>query len=233
MKERPQGQLATVNSAFLSGLFADVAKVHSEPDPSGLTPCEDPRENTSLSFKKPRSAVTGKPKSFSRNGRSYKILTEAISTLDTPRSSATSAMTPSSVTPTSEREAFSFSREDSLSYQLGCVSDSSSTDCTSAIKIAFPLLPTHVATETSVSIPRKVSDPELFSEDSPDSLQPKESYGWFVEMDGDNGVVPTSSSSRSGLAFKAKTAPVAVDHDAEVEWAKAADTVDDVLGDFF
>ena len=36
-----------------------------------------------------------------------------------------------------------------------------------------------------------------------------------------------------GLAFQAHTAPKASNHDAEVEWAKAADTVDDVLGDFF
>lgn len=35
------------------------------------------------------------------------------------------------------------------------------------------------------------------------------------------------------LAFSASTAPKASNHDAQVEWAKAADTVDDVLGDLF
>ena len=44
---------------------------------------------------------------------------------------------------------------------------------------------------------------------------------------------PTAASSSTTLAFSAATAPNAVSHDAEVEWAKAADTVDDVLGDFF
>jgi len=67
-----------------------------------------------------------------------------------------------------------------------------------------------------------------------------DSFGWFLDLD-----TPTdaseehitdaysaegnSNSSTSSLAFQA---PVSVaNHDAEVEWAKAADTVDDVLGD--
>lgn len=66
-----------------------------------------------------------------------------------------------------------------------------------------------------------------------------DSFGWFLDLD-----TPTDASeehitdayadgngsgSSSSLAFQA---PVSVaNHDAEVEWAKAADTVDDVLGD--
>jgi hypothetical protein len=42
-----------------------------------------------------------------------------------------------------------------------------------------------------------------------------------------------STASTDDLAFKAPTAPKATNYDAELEWAKAADTVDDVLGDFF
>jgi hypothetical protein len=69
-----------------------------------------------------------------------------------------------------------------------------------------------------------------------------ESYGWFVTMDDDDYHTPSiapaqkadSSSSLNALAFSAATAPKGSNqHDAEVEWAKAADTVDDVLGDFF
>jgi len=68
-----------------------------------------------------------------------------------------------------------------------------------------------------------------------------DSFGWFLDLDtptdaseehitdayaDGNG---SGSSSSSSLAFQA---PVSVaNHDAEVEWAKAADTVDDVLGD--
>ena len=42
-----------------------------------------------------------------------------------------------------------------------------------------------------------------------------------------------NGGSSNDLAFLAPTAPLACNHDEEVEWAKAADTVDDVLGDFF
>ncbi len=42
-----------------------------------------------------------------------------------------------------------------------------------------------------------------------------------------------TTSNTTSFAFIAPTAPKGVNHDAEVEWAKAADTVDDVLGDFF
>ena len=67
----------------------------------------------------------------------------------------------------------------------------------------------------------------------------KDSYGWFVEMEDEPQEEPSivdaygHSSSATSLAFLAPTAPLADNHDAEVEWAKAADTVDDVLGDFF
>jgi len=65
-------------------------------------------------------------------------------------------------------------------------------------------------------------------------------FGWYVDMDSDDDVdsrIVTdpykSASSIAPLAFSAQTAPKAVDQVAEVEWAKAADMVDEVLGDFF
>jgi hypothetical protein len=77
-------------------------------------------------------------------------------------------------------------------------------------------------------------------------IEPKESYGWFVDMDEDEEILQRSSAISNAtescrmmdrpldLSFIAATAPKRnVEHDEEVEWAKAADTVDDVLGDFF
>lgn len=65
-------------------------------------------------------------------------------------------------------------------------------------------------------------------------------FGWYVDMDSDDDVDNRtitdpykSASSITPLAFSAQTAPKAVDQVAEVEWAKAADMVDEVLGDFF
>jgi len=69
-----------------------------------------------------------------------------------------------------------------------------------------------------------------------------EGYGWFVQTDSDDSgsareiaqpVYGSSDSLKDELAFRAPVAPKRDDDQAEVEWATAADTVDDVLGDFF
>lgn len=69
-----------------------------------------------------------------------------------------------------------------------------------------------------------------------------EGYGWFVQTDSDDSgpareiaqsVYGSSDSSKDELAFRAPVAPKRDDDQAELEWAAAADTVDDVLGDFF
>ncbi len=74
----------------------------------------------------------------------------------------------------------------------------------------------------------------------------KDTYGWFVDMDLQEDedradvILAAQESVRAGsgaddsLSFQAFTAPKkTTELDEEVEWAKAADTVDDVLGDFF
>lgn len=80
---------------------------------------------------------------------------------------------------------------------------------------------------------RVTSDLEQVTQEEDGSA--KESYGWFVEMDDADFTVASADpyAPAKDLAFSAHTAPKADNHDAEVEWAKAADTVDDVLGDFF
>ncbi|KAG7337214.1 hypothetical protein IV203_013842 [Nitzschia inconspicua] len=68
------------------------------------------------------------------------------------------------------------------------------------------------------------------------------SFGWFVDTDEDvddyrpaAAPVPVAPSNPGDLAFQAPTAPKgrSIQDDAEIEWAKAADTVDSVLGDMF
>jgi len=64
----------------------------------------------------------------------------------------------------------------------------------------------------------------------------KNCYGWFVEMDNDNEeshAVDPYVQSKTDLAFKASTAPKRSGYEQDVAYAHAADTVDDVLGDFF
>ncbi len=135
--------------------------------------------------------------------------------------------------------------QDSLHFQLNCVSDASKSSCGrnaivpkptvgSAAILVFPNLPATVSDSschaglTRVNLVRQASIPEKPN---------KESFGWFVDLDDNqspeaNDSLPYTVSSDS-LAFQAPTAPKAVHDHEELEWAQAADTVDDVLGDFF
>jgi hypothetical protein len=125
--------------------------------------------------------------------------------------------------------------------------------------LAFPDLPNAVSTSSCNTLTRNLSDLQTSFTETHDG---KEAYGWFVAVDEDladpksirrgrlgdsadphrpmvhphNG--PSSAAAivvatASDLAFVAPTAPHATNQDDEVEWAKAADMVDDVLGDFF
>ena len=227
--------LSTYNSAFLSGLFADIAKAsegqHDSKTNHAPSPC-----------KKSRVSMT---KSISRCEKSFANLQVAHS------ATAENAM-PIFHTRTAESHrvaANTLARDDSLSYQLHCVSSASSNESDSSQaaaigKIAFPHLPATVSNYSCAHIASltRPNSGQLLSESETDF---KESYGWFVNFDEDDQdsapftTAPTavpyaSSSTLSDLAFSAVTAPKrSSQHDSEVEWAKAADTVDDVLGDFF
>eukprot|EP00545_Synedropsis_sp_CCMP1620_P006111 CAMPEP_0119025246 /NCGR_PEP_ID=MMETSP1176-20130426/33397_1 /TAXON_ID=265551 /ORGANISM="Synedropsis recta cf, Strain CCMP1620" /LENGTH=250 /DNA_ID=CAMNT_0006980741 /DNA_START=219 /DNA_END=971 /DNA_ORIENTATION=+ len=236
--------MSSYNSAFLSGLFADIAKanVTSEDKDSDLSQsCERMTLSTNNTnvitncpspSKKSRISMT---KSISRCEKSFGNLRMAAK----PRKSFISPITESPVV-----------RSDSLSYQLHCVSSSSSneSDALQTVdigKLAFPHLPATVSNSSCshlASLTRRNSSQLLLE---PETDPTKECYGWFVTMDDDDDHTPipspattadpyNSSSSLSALAFSAATAPKGANqHAAEVEWAKAADTVDDVLGDFF
>jgi hypothetical protein len=185
---RPQKiKLTTVNSDFLSGLFADVeAAAH-----------DDSRLHDCVAFKKSRIS---KSHSISRCMKSYTNLHDAA------------LISPVDHTP--------FDRVDSLQLQLN--------------SLAFPHLPATVSVSSCTnSLTRNMSDLQSSLTETHD----REAYGWFVEMEEPKGTADTcyygSSSRLQDLAFSAPTAPNAENQDDEVEWAKAADTVDDVLGDFF
>jgi hypothetical protein len=243
--------MSSYNSAFLSGLFADIAKasVPSDDEDSqgrsrsnGKTPMNT-HMNCPPPSKKSRISMT---KSISRCEKSFGNLRMAAA------ANATSTKVPrkTKTFPSSVMES-PVARNDSLSYQLHCVSSSSSNESDAAAqtsdigKIAFPHLPATVSNSSCSQLAsltrRNSSQLSLESETDPT----KECYGWFVTVDDDDYHTPlpapaqkadpyNSSSSLNALAFSAATAPKGSNqHDAEVEWAKAADTVDDVLGDFF
>lgn len=227
MQDSEKTNLVSVNSAFLSGLFSDISKVSEDNKPAEISPSE-PEE-----FQPVKKTRISKTKSLSRCGRSYKIIGEAAhESCDSPIATSTSFFNKAS------EEAID--RNDSLHFQLHHVS--SSTDASSAnavASLAFPQLPATVSNSScATTLTRVLSD--LQSSATENSAEEK--YGWFVEMEDEtknNSNIPLAasdpyaSSSNKDLAFSALLAPKADNHDAEIEWAKAADTVDDVLGDFF
>jgi hypothetical protein len=276
----PTTGLPTVNSAFLSGLFADVAKVQGNDDETTPVAVEDnepqtaKRSRTSLklfplaakrSFVNLGALVPSVPEDIPRRNMPSVVDLHSIIDNVLPDAAVVNGISPS---PTSSE----LSRVDSLLFQLKCVSPSvhgSSVDLKTAddaISLAFPLLsrtsgPESPRDHETFTLTRIVSDLERSVTAHDDNI-PKESYGWFVEMDDDdtpstmhvktndgahrsdldasvpNGPLTfpklSATSATSGLAFLASTAPKAsLEHDAAAEWAKAADTVDDVLGNFF
>lgn len=240
---RKSAYLATVNSDFLSGLFADVAQVEesstgcptSEEECSrDSSPDDDARLDDSPPIKKSRISLT---RSMSRCERSYKSLNCAIVS---PRGDKRTASIFGELdSDEATKLSHGLDKQDSLHFQLNCVSTSSnnlSKIVDNAAKLAFPKLPATVSNSSCASaLTRNISNLQLFTTENTS----KESYGWFVEMDEDKTsqrvtANPYESATKSNdLAFSAPTAPNASNYDAEVEWAKAADTVDDVLGDFF
>lgn len=85
-----------------------------------------------------------------------------------------------------------------------------------------------------------VSREQALSSDDTHKKDEEADFGWFVDTD-DHPVHDTVKTATAcgtptiPLAFSAPIAPVAhtQGHQAEVEWAQAADTIDEVLGDFF
>lgn len=263
-------KLCSYNSAFLSGLFADVAKVQDSPsvpqarqDEEGCSATtttstevsstvrdeevrSDPRLDSTIPVKKSRISLT---KSMSRCGRSYGNLAHVISPVAVELFEDATMPAPAS---TSEiGQSISMKKMDSLHFQLGCVGVGSPKSIKSVVDIvdmAFPHLPPTVSDpsctkEDLTQKPvRAVSDCENSNiSANNDGDNKRESYGWFVDMDDDDeehdhsDANPYATADASNdLAFSAPTAPKRKsNYQAEVEWAKAADTVDDVLGDFF
>ena len=241
--------LSSYNSDFLNGLFADVAKVSVEPNAPGTKRCSDiisadhsisaDEMHTSVPTKKSRTSLRKCLSKVQRSAMNLSSLGEIVSPkgineLFRDRDESRAKDIPKSP---------KLNHQDSLQFQLNCVSERSESceDCPNrtveaenAAIIAFPNLPATVSDSscyaglTRANLVRQASIPENSR---------KESFGWFVDLD-DNQTVEVNPSlpyavSSDSLAFQAPTAPKRINDDAELEWAQAADTIDDVLGDFF
>jgi hypothetical protein len=225
----PAVELSTYNSAFLSGLFADIA------NSCGKNPFTE--KNSISPKKKSRLSLV---KSISRCEKSHPNFDNLQFSAESEfNDSKNKIMQNGMIQLQPRKHSVLLSRLNSMKSSI--IQDVLHFNAEDVGKLGFPQLPATVST-TSCSISSRRNSVQRFVDDETDS---KESYGWFVAFDDECEEAPglssvssvssaSSSSLVSDLAFTAITAPKrSVEYDAELEWAKAADTVDDVLGDFF
>jgi hypothetical protein len=240
--------LSSYNSDFLSGLFADVAKVNVLSElriqvEATTADVGQTRSGERSSFKKRRVSISHCD--IRAPHQSCKNLF-ALSPVVSPTGIAELFGCSSSIKQFSGSPSVAMERRDSLAFQLHCVSStegsgsepmSDSPKPSKTImdvgKMAFPHLP---ATVSDSSCSAGLTREKLDRHASNTETELRDSFGWFVDLEGDSdSPAPQEqhgghySVSRNDVAFQA---PKRVDA-AEVEWAKAADTIDDVLGDFF
>lgn len=228
--------LSSYGSAFLSGIFSDIAQASSDDDDEnqlfgsaassqdGAHPVAVDKANEPCQKKARISAST----SFGRQPKSYTALGGLVEGANSELPS------PSVVSPRPNTSTLKIQLFNDQVQQLQ--------------DMAFPSLPQIPITVSSSSCsaasnavvtPRDECTMGEMNEDQ----DPSESYGWFVNMDDD--VIDTTTQNdpaasmflpdtKPDLAFNAITAPSApVNQEIEVQQALAADTIDDVLGDLF
>ena len=248
----------SMSESFIGGLFADVtgsASSSSNTVSSSATAEEhyvtdDSCPGTPIPL--PKRARLG----FAARSKSYRSFaghsnvgssTDSTSTTDkvqTMNAGVVCSPFVVSHTPTRSHSRFAAATSDGPSVNI--VNLLKTADALASDTV-FPHLPTAVsdsfARNSSADLTQataQLADPETFaasaSSGSADGNETE--YGWFLQLDDADMEVACdrkateSTSGECGLAFEAPKAARTV-LNAEVEWAKAADTVDDVLGDFF
>jgi hypothetical protein len=226
---KSQPFLSSYGSAFLSGIFADIAQASDDLPKLSSAVAQASAVQTANTCNEPctKKARTTALTSFGRQLKSHIAL-------DGLAEGVISEVHPSDAPP---RLNTSTHNIQNFNDQVRELQD-----------MAFPSLPQLPTTVSSSSFSTAsvpifspcssvaVGGMDLDDQDSP-------SYGWFVSTDVDETDPPhrretlVSSmflpDSKPDLAFKTVTAPRAGNQDLVVQQALAADTIDDVLGDLF
>lgn len=218
--------LSSYGSAFLSGIFADIAQASPDDtnkdgaDPAAATAVASDSERCA---KKARTAAST---SFGRQPKSCMALAGLV------EGAVSEVSSPSVVSPRPKQSILNIHL---FNDQVRELQD-----------MAFPSLPQiPIAVSTSSC---STSSPVIAPRDdvmggAQEEEQDSQSYGWFVATDADeaNTAMDQTESSapmflpdtKPDLAFNALSAPSIENQDLEVQQALAADTIDDVLGDLF
>lgn len=247
---------------FVSGLFRDLSEAEHHDDCDGYSDvnevsyCVDGRD---LSPRRKRVKTSGDLLSLSRSCKSISCLTALSNCNDDPARDSGSdpiVVTSSYDDSSPHGRRVSLGKHSSSLYSDATINTDFINNLVDKVLVetlAFPRLPPTVSetscssnnlTQTSVHAAQVIENPSI-SHIEGDQHDHKDTYGWFVDIELDDlseraDVVSAAQESclalgsADDLSFRAFTAPKkTVELDEEVEWAKAADTVDDVLGDFF
>ena len=211
--------LSSYGSAFLSGIFADIAQALDEEPAISQDGVAFPVAVACDSVSEPlhKKARITAPTSFGRQPKSF-------SAQSGPSEGTVSDV--SSPTVVSPRIYTSAIKIDLFNDSVRELQD-----------MAFPSLPQIPNAISSSSCTQLVAPIDEAGDHGNEHDGP--SYGWFVSTDDeeaeDSEVFPFSRfpDAKPDLAFKVITAPTGANQDLEVQQALAADTIDDVLGDLF
>lgn len=207
---QPEPFLSSYGSAFLSGIFADIAEASEQAgDDAPLGYHESSFSSFEPLTKKGR---TGHAKSL------FQLDSRA-------EGGVTSASSPTVVSP----------RPNSSPLKINLFNE----QVRELQNLAFPSLPGLPVTVSSSSCTTATIGLVVTPRDE-ETDHDQDSFGWFVATDDDDHeeTVPASMflphTKPSILAFQAAAAPKASESvEIEVQQALAADTIDDVLGDLF
>mmetsp|Transcript_895 Transcript_895/g.1454 ORF Transcript_895/g.1454 Transcript_895/m.1454 type:complete len:315 (-) Transcript_895:669-1613(-) len=222
--------LSSYGSAFLSGIFADIAQASDE-KPGASNPKSDEPHNKKIRTM-PSALTLGRP------SKSFKALAGLTDGADNVAPSVETPLVPFVVSPRSNQSTANIHHfKDQVRELQGMAFPS------------LPQIPNTISSSsfsssnlTAPSLSRDVSQASISSDMDQDSSD--SDFGWFVSTDddADSALIKERAMSVStapafdDLAFKARPAVGAVaepPQDTEVQQALAADTIDDVLGDFF
>lgn len=222
--------LSSYGSAFLSGIFADIAQASDEKPGASELNSDEPHNKKSRTM--PSALTLGRP------SKSFKALAGLTEGTDKVAPAVETPAVPFVVSPRFNQSTTNIHHlKDQVRELQGMAFPS------------LPQIPNTVSSSsfsssnlTAPSLSRGASQASIASEMDQDSTD--SDFGWFISTDDDaesalikeRAMSVSTAPAFEDLAFKAKStsgAAVEPPQDTEVQQALAADTIDDVLGDFF
>jgi len=251
----------SINADFLSGIFEDIAIANGNSQPTESEVPELTIDDQSFSRKKSRISTTRSmsrcPKSFAcLHSISEDSIQVSVRQPDLSLSSTASTVSNSDnqlctldslLKNTGQANILDFTSQSSENTEASNAASIVDTIFNMDLPL-FPNLPASISnssnssnnlTQTSVQAASEPDTPQNHIEGKEMNDEAKDSYGWFIETEDDvaaDAVSPLTmlqQAQHKDIAFKVAAAPKSENYDAELEWARAADTVDDVLADFF